>query len=103
MSFVFLYLNDFFSPTSESVQVSGKSKLEAAQQEEDLDKRPGTDEHADDGDEPPVEEEEEEIMEGDFTKFTGRKKKLWEIRMKMVRFADTIESRVYCDGVGWIT
>lgn len=42
-------------------------------------------------------------MEGDFTKFTGRKKKLWEIRMKMVRFSDTIESRLYREGVCWIT
>ncbi|XP_024184157.1 uncharacterized protein LOC112189119 [Rosa chinensis] len=67
---------------SESVQVSsgsGKSKLEAAQQEEDLDRPSETDEHAGDGDEPHVDEEEN--MEGDFTKFTGRKKKLWELRM----------------------
>ncbi|PQQ14435.1 pre-mRNA-splicing factor syf2 isoform X2 [Prunus yedoensis var. nudiflora] len=37
-----------------------------------------SEEHADDGDDHP-----EENMEGDFTKFTGRKKKLWELRMKM--------------------
>ncbi|KAL6214070.1 hypothetical protein ACLB2K_013508 [Fragaria x ananassa] len=69
---------------SESVQVSGgsgKSKVEAAQQEEDLDRPSETDEHAGDGDELPIEEEEN--MEGDFTKFTGRKKRLWELRMKM--------------------
>lgn len=59
---------------------SGKSNSEAAEQEEYVhNEKPDSEEHADDGDDHP-----EENMEGDFTKFTGRKKKLWELRMKMV-------------------
>lgn len=100
---MFLYLNCFFSPTSESVQVSGgsgKSKVEAAQQVEDLDRPSETDEHAGDGDEFPVEEEEN--MEGDFTKFTGRKKRLWELRMKMVWLYNIMAHRLNCHRVAWI-
>ncbi|BFG42336.1 hypothetical protein CerSpe_286090 [Prunus speciosa] len=67
---------------SEDVQAnggSGKSNSEAAEQEEYVhNEKPDSEEHADDGDDHP-----EENMEGDFTKFTGRKKKLWELRMKM--------------------
>ena len=41
-------------------------------------------------------------MDVDFSKFTGRKKKLWEIRMKMVRFSDTFKSRLKCHSIGRI-
>lgn len=48
--------------------------------------RPDFEEHSESDEEPPV---EEEIMEEDFQKFTGRKKKLWELRQKMVSFYGT--------------
>ena len=68
---------------TEDQKASRESKLGATHQEERLnDERPDSGEDSDDdGDHTdPV----EEIMEEDFQKFTGRKKRLWELRQKMV-------------------
>lgn len=43
-------------------------------------------EHADDDDAHPLEEN----MEGDFQNLTGRKRKLAELRKKLVRFSETL-------------
>lgn len=60
---------------------SGQSGSGALELDEDLhDNRLDFEGHADGGKEYPVEEN----LEGDITKLTGRKKKLWELRNKMV-------------------
>ncbi|PON55552.1 mRNA splicing factor SYF [Parasponia andersonii] len=66
---------------SEGIRASDESNLGASHQVEHLDdERPDFGEDSDDDDHPdPVEEN----MEEDFRKFTGRKKKLWELRQKM--------------------
>lgn len=84
-----LYLTAFFSPVSEVAQASsglGQSNLAAADQDKDLDGRPDFEEHTDNDYDYPV----EEGAEGDVTKFTGRKKKLWELRQKMVNLCRTL-------------
>ncbi|KAF4367450.1 hypothetical protein F8388_025868 [Cannabis sativa] len=66
----------------EGQKASGESNLGATHQEDCLnDKRPDSGEDSDDDGEhaDPV----EEVMEEDFQKFTGRKKRLWELRQKM--------------------
>ncbi|KAF5448994.1 hypothetical protein F2P56_029484 [Juglans regia] len=70
---------------SEVVKASGRSVQSgsgAPELDEDLhDDRQDFEDHADGGEENPVEEN----LEGDVTKLTGRKKKLWELRNKMMK------------------
>lgn len=64
-------------------------KLGVPDRTEDLDdERPDIEEHADSDNDHPV---EGDVEGGDVTKFTGRKKKLWELRQKMVSFPGTLE------------
>lgn len=85
-----LELTAFFYPISEAAEASGglgQSNLAAADQDKDLDDgRREVEEHTDNDYEYPVEGD----GEGDVTKFTGRKKKLWELRQKMVNFFGTL-------------
>lgn len=67
---------------SEGVKSSRDSNLGAHQDEVVDDERPDYGDHSDNDDEHPVEEIQENL-EGDFEKFTGRKRKLWELRQKM--------------------
>lgn len=67
---------------SEGVKASRDSNLGAHQDEVVDDERPDSGDHSDNDDEHPVEEIQENL-EGDFEKFTGRKRKLWELRQKM--------------------
>lgn len=65
---------------SEGVKASGDSNSGTLHQEEDVsEERPDFGEQSDDNDDHPAEEN----VEGDFQMFTGRKKKLWELRQKM--------------------
>ncbi|KAF3434723.1 hypothetical protein FNV43_RR21808 [Rhamnella rubrinervis] len=69
---------------TEAVEANGgidRSKLGIPDRTEDLDdERPDVGEHTDSDNDHPV---EEDVEGGDVTKFTGRKKKLWELRQKM--------------------
>lgn len=67
---------------SEGVKASRDSNLGVYQDEVVDDERPDSGDHSDNDDEHPVEEIQENL-EGDFEKFTGRKRKLWELRQKM--------------------
>jgi pre-mRNA-splicing factor SYF2 len=65
--------------------LSGQSNSGAPEQDEDLhDDRQDFEDHADGDKDYPVEENIEDV-----TKLTGRKKKLWELRNKMVRLSLT--------------
>lgn len=71
---------------SEAVQASGssgKSNTLASDVAEDLhDENPKLEAGSDSDNDKPAEED----VEGDFTKLTGRQKKLFELRLKMVSF-----------------
>jgi uncharacterized membrane protein YcjF (UPF0283 family) len=68
----------------------GQSNSGALEQYEDLhDDRQDSEDHADGDKDNPVEEN----VEVDVTKLTGRKKKLWELRNKMVRVSLTLVNK----------
>lgn len=81
---------------SEGVKASQDFNLGAHQDEVVDDERPDSGYHSDNDDEHPVEEIQENL-EGDFEKFTGRKRKLWELRQKMVRFFLELLTRLKFD------
>lgn len=82
--FSIFHAQQWYLLVSEVVKASGRSVQSgsgAPELDEDLhDDRQDFEDHADGGKENPVEEN----LEGDVTKLTGRKKKLWELRNKMV-------------------
>lgn len=70
--------------------LSGQSNSGAPEQDEDLhDDRQDFEDHADSDKDYPVEENVEDV-----TKLTGRKKKLWELRNKMVRLSLTFINKL---------
>lgn len=83
---MFPYLNLKFYTISEAVQASGssvQSHILASVVAEDLrDENPKLEAGSDSDNDKPAEEN----VEGDFTKLTGRQKKLFELRLKMVSF-----------------
>ena len=66
----------------EIAKLSGESDSRATHKEENVVAEiPDVEEEHSESDEEPV---EEQITEEDFQKLTGRKKKLWELKQKMV-------------------
>lgn len=85
--FLDLGVNAFCYAVSEAVQAGGgigQSNIRVPDQTEDVGSgRPDIEEHASSDDNSPV---EGDVEGGDYKMFTGRKKKLWELRQKMVSF-----------------